>query len=355
MNLKVAVARGRPFDTPASLDTASCAYSGRTARIYAETMTTPFVLITNHLATDLQLPSGMARSSISALRSKVYRSMNGVPRYAHRIARLAVRSLYHELALYPKPGLVSFQDNGAHRDMNADTFVRSLFSLRGFFVAIAAAGMREAAFSELQQLGLAAESRMLRATLGINTHRGAIFTHGILAAAAGCAASRNIESSDENLRAIVTDNWGRDLRAIAFSCASTPSHGQLMAARHGVAGARGEALQGFPTVFEIALPALRSALDRSVHIQLALLHTFFVLLAETTDTNVLYRGGAEGLQFIQTQAKGFLKRGSVFEVGWQQRAESLHRQCSAMNLSPGGCADLLAAALFVHQLQTNQS
>ncbi len=290
-------------------------------------------------------------------RSGSARHVGQSPTYvAHRIARhislLAIRSLYHELALYPKPGLVSFRDNGAHRDMNAATFVRSLFSLRGYFVAIAAAGMRDAGFDELQQLGLAAESRMLLATYGINTHRGAIFTHGILAAAAGCAAARNITPTDENLRAIVTDNWSRDLRAIAVASAATPSHGQLMAARHGVTGARGEALLGFPSVFEIALPALRYALACGAERDLALLHTFFVLLAETTDTNVLFRGGAEGLVFIQAQAKDFLERGSVFEAGWQQRAKSLHRQCSARNLSPGGCADLLAAAWFVHQLQT---
>jgi triphosphoribosyl-dephospho-CoA synthase len=275
-------------------------------------------------------------------------------RGAHRIARLATRSLYQELALYPKPGLVSLRDNGAHRDMNADTFVRSLFSLRGYFVAIAEAGMRDAGFPELQQLGIAAESRMLRATRGINTHRGAIFTHGILAAAAGCTFVRDIAPSDENLRAIVTANWSRDLRAIAVARAATPSHGQMMAVRHGVTGARGEAMQGFPSVFEIALPALRSALHRGADISVALLHTFFVLLATTPDTNVLFRGGAEGLRFIQTQACEFLRRGSVFEAGWQERAESLHRQCSAKKLSPGGCADLLAAAWFVHQLQFDQ-
>ena len=232
-------------------------------------------------------------------------------------------------------------------------FVRSLFSLRGYFVAIAAAGMREAKFNELQQLGVAAESRMLRATRGINTHCGAIFTLGILAAAAGRAAARNLVPSDDNLRAIVTANWSRELRAIAVHRAATPSHGQLMAARHGVTGARGEALLAFPSIFESALPGLRSALARGADTQHALLHIFFVLLTGTPDTNVLFRGGAEGLRFIQTQAADFLERGSVFEPGWQQRAESLHRQCSIQNLSPGGCADLLAAAWFVHQLQTD--
>jgi len=288
-------------------------------------------------------------------RNKVAVTEPEVRRGAHRIARLAVRSLYQELALYPKPGLVSLRDNGAHLDMNADTFVRSLFSLRGYFVDITAAGMCDAGFGELQQLGLAAESHMLRATRGINTHRGAIFTHGILAAAAGCAAALNIEPSDDNLRKIVMEKWSRDLRAIAIASAATPSHGQLMAARHGVTGARGEALQGFPSVFEIALPALRSALARGADTRFALLHTFFVLLASTMDTNVLFRGGTEGLEFIQTQAGEFLEHGSVFESGWQQRAESLHRQCSIKNLSPGGCADLLAAAWFVHQIQTDQS
>ena len=275
-------------------------------------------------------------------------------RAAHRIARLAVRSLYQELALYPKPGLVSLRDNGAHLDMDATTFVRSLFSLRGYFVAISAAGMVDAGFAQLQRLGLAAESKMLRATRGINTHRGAIFTHGILAAAAGYAIARDIEPSDAILRAIVLEKCSPDLRAIAIAPSATPTHGQLMAARHGVAGARGEALQGFPSVFDIALPALRSAMARGADTRLALLHTFFVLLAETLDTNVLFRGGVEGLQFIRTQAGDFLGRGSVFEPGWQQRALALHRECSAQRLSPGGCADLLAAAWFVHQLQTDQ-
>jgi len=278
-----------------------------------------------------------------------------VSRGAHGIARLVIRSLYQELALFPKPGLVSFNDCGAHPDMNAETFMRSLFSLRGYFVAIAAAGMRGAGFFELQELGLAAESRMLRATHGINTHRGAIFTHGLLAAAAGCAIARNIDTSDGNLRSIVTDNWSRDMCTIEVKCGAPPSHGQLMAMCHGVSGARGEAVQAFPSVFDIALPALRSALLHSSDKQLALLHTFFVLLATTMDTNVLFRGGVEGLRFIQTQASEFLDNGSVFSAGWQERAVLMHHSCLANNLSPGGSADLLAAAWFVHQMQNNQT
>src|SRR3954462_2200459 len=88
------------------------------------------------------------------------------------IGRAAVRALYAELALSPKPGLVSPLDSGAHDDMDMTTFMRSLFALRGYFCAIAAAGAAGAAFPALQALGIAAERRMLEATRGINTHRG---------------------------------------------------------------------------------------------------------------------------------------------------------------------------------------
>ena len=92
------------------------------------------------------------------------------------VARHAVRSLYQELVLYPKPGLVSLVDTGSHTDMDASTFVRSLFSLRRYFLEIALAGSQGADFAVLRGLGIEAERRMLLATGGINTHRGAIFS-----------------------------------------------------------------------------------------------------------------------------------------------------------------------------------
>jgi len=94
------------------------------------------------------------------------------------IGKQAVRALHAELVLHPKPGLVSPLDSGAHDDMDAGTFLRSLFSLRRYFSAIAAAGAEAMPFPELQRLGIQAEARMLTATQGVNTHRGAIFCLG---------------------------------------------------------------------------------------------------------------------------------------------------------------------------------
>ena len=271
---------------------------------------------------------------------------------ARRIGMLASASLRMELSLYPKPGLVSGRDAGAHRDMNALTFVRSILALRDYFVSIAAAGMRNAAFVELRRLGLVAERRMLQATRGVNTHRGAIFALGLLAAAVGRTRARTLPPTDAFIRAQIVD-WRRDL--VAVSAAATPSHGCLVAARYGASGARGEAANGFPGVFEIALPALRDALARGADTERAQLHALFSLLAQLTDTNVLYRGGAEGLALVRDGAAEFLAAGSVFDRGWLHRAEALHRRCCAARVSPGGSADLLAAAWFVHQSQSTLS
>jgi triphosphoribosyl-dephospho-CoA synthase len=264
---------------------------------------------------------------------------------AAAIGRCVVRSLYAELALFPKPGLVSLSDSGAHEDMDARTFLKSLFALRRFFLQVAEAGAAGASFARLRELGIVAEARMLRATGGINTHRGAIFVLGLLAAAAGACGSR------DELRVTLLALWGRELRAMRLPGDAPPSHGRWVASRYGVAGARGEAAEGFPSVFEAGLPALRSALLRGATVEAARVQTFFALLGRVQDSNVLYRGGISGAVFVREAACDFLERGGVFAPEWKRSALSLHRAFVRRGLSPGGCADLLAATLFVHALQ----
>jgi triphosphoribosyl-dephospho-CoA synthase len=104
------------------------------------------------------------------------------PAFAAHVARLAVRSLHTELALYPKPGLVSMVNSGSHRDMDVVTFMRSLFALRHYFRAITRAGADDPGFAALRTLGQGAEQKMLAATGGVNTDRGTIFSLGLFCA-----------------------------------------------------------------------------------------------------------------------------------------------------------------------------
>jgi triphosphoribosyl-dephospho-CoA synthase len=264
---------------------------------------------------------------------------------AVNIARHAVRSLYQELALYPKPGLVSLVDTGSHEDMDASTFVRSLFSLRRYFLDIALAGARGDGFDVLRGLGIEAERRMLAATGGVNTHRGAIFSLGLLCAAAGRARDRQ----PAVLRATLVDCWGA---ALAGHHGSAASNGATVRARHAAPGAREQAAAGFPAIFELALPALRRTLASGRGLRCARIDTLFTLMAELSDTNVYHRGGLEGARIVRDTSRHFLARGGTAADGWMEDAVAAHRLFVQHRLSPGGAADLLAATCFVHALST---
>ncbi len=264
---------------------------------------------------------------------------------ASAIGRLAIRALQRELELYPKPGLVSPIDSGAHDDMNATTFVRSLLALRSYFAAIAEAGARGASFAELRRLGVEAEKRMLAATGGINTHRGAIFCLGFLAAAAGWRRARGLDLAGHSLADAILELWGADVAEAARQASN--SHGARAIRRYGARGAREELLTGLPTLLGVAVPALRAALAQTGCAERASVQCLFAIMAELEDTNLLHRGGPKGLAFVRNAARRFLDTGGVQARDWRQRALDLHGDCVALHLSPGGAADCLAAAWFV--------
>jgi triphosphoribosyl-dephospho-CoA synthase len=264
------------------------------------------------------------------------------------IGRLAVRSLYDELALYPKPGLVSPVDNGSHEDMSAQTFMRSMFALRHYFVAIAQAGSEGAGFEELKRLGIEAEQAMLAATGGINTHRGAIFALGLLCAAAGHCLAHDVRMTPEALRAVLLIEWGEALGAHA-QITDSGSHGAQAAALHAASGAREEAALGLPSVFEIALPVLHRTLAARRGRECARIDALFALMAHISDSNVYYRRGREGAALVTHCARRFLERGGTAHAEWRRRAIACHRLFVRHRLSPGGAADLLAVTCFVHE------
>jgi triphosphoribosyl-dephospho-CoA synthase len=252
------------------------------------------------------------------------------------IARAAVGCLYAELALYPKPGLVSLVDNGSHADMNAATFMRSLFALRHFFAAILDAGRDDAPFSHLRMLGIDAERRMLAATGGVNTHRGAIFSVGLLCAAVGRAARQGVRLSPGALRAVLLMTWGEALAAHAGDAG----------------GARAEGALGLPSVFDVGVPALQRTLAAGRSMRHARVDALFALMAQLDDTNVLHRGGAQGVLAVRRGAQAFVDGGGTAQPDWMAQAVALHHAFIGARLSPGGAADLLAASCFVHGVCT---
>jgi triphosphoribosyl-dephospho-CoA synthase len=260
------------------------------------------------------------------------------------IAAIATRSLLLELETWPKPGLVSHIDSGSHDDMDAGTFRTSAAAIQPYFQRLAEAGAQGGEMVRLRAIGMDAEAAMLVATCGVNTHRGAIFGLGLLCAAAG-ANKAGLTDPAFSLGAAVSSLWGVDI----LDAPLLPfSHGSRVRRRYGAGGARMEAARGFPSVYEIGLPALRrSALAAPGNAEAHRVEACFALIAVLEDTNLLHRGGQAGLQFARRASKRFLDDGGVGRPDWCDRASAVHESFIARRLSPGGAADLLALSLFV--------
>ena len=241
------------------------------------------------------------------------------------LADLAAKALEHEVRLTPKPGLVDERNNGAHNDMDLPLFLRSIDALTPYFRQITALSLSGGDAAALQAAGLEAETAMFRATGGVNTHKGALFSFSVLLAASGrCLAE------------------GGDVfaRAAALTAELTPpqdTHGAAVAARHQAGGARAEALAGFPT-------ARMAAGILQTHDSLT---TLLWLMAHTEDTNLYHRGGAEGAAFVKARSAAIL---AVPEERRIALTQALDDTLIDRWLSPGGSADLLALALFLRTL-----
>lgn len=262
------------------------------------------------------------------------------------VAARAYAALIDELETFPKPGLVSPVDPGSHVDMDAETLRRSAAALQPFFADLVVAGEQGAAMVELRAIGIRAEAAMMRATGGINAHRGAIFSLGLICAAAGVVGGARV--SPESLAATVGSRWGAEIARVP---PSPESHGGRAAQRYGVGGASAEAAAGYPTLRTVGLPALRVGRARAPDDpEAARVDCFFALLASVEDTNLLHRGGPDGLATARAAATAFREAGGVAAPGWRDRAVEVHRAFVAARLSPGGCADLLAATLLLDAL-----
>jgi triphosphoribosyl-dephospho-CoA synthase len=261
-----------------------------------------------------------------------------------RIDHLALWALHTEVSLYPKAGLVSLVDTGSHDDMDAATFFASLTALKGYFRDMAIAGARDADFRELNSIGREAEARMFAATRGVNTHRGAIFSLGLLAAAAGLNAVHGKATAPMICRT-VADRWGRAI--LANRPARDTSHGAEVRARYGAPGAREEAASGFPTLLLHTIPAFDEAFAASGSVATSALQAFYASMAILEDNNLLYRGGPDGLEEAQMLADAFIKHGGMLAPSGRERAIEMHRRFVARRFSPGGSADLLIATLFL--------
>lgn len=277
---------------------------------------------------------------------------------ASAVVGCAERALLAELMLTPKPGLVDRRNCGSHDDMDIHTFMASARAIAPWWPRFIEIGHRathvapHAALGHLRPAGVLCEQAMFRATHGINTHKGAIFSIGLLCFAAGRLMARGAPLTRERMCGEVANIcFGIVDRELNTTRAALTA-GERVFQRHGFAGARGEAASGYATVRTVALPAYdRLRLD-GVEEELALLQVLLHLLAVNNDTNSVSRGGPAGLRYVRSYARRLLRKGGVLTPNGVKIMAAFDDALIARHLSPGGTADLLGVTWFLAQFPT---
>jgi len=261
------------------------------------------------------------------------------------LAHDALRALLDELQLTPKPALVDQRGSGAHRDLNFALMQRSAYSLESCFQTISDTARQIGTVNQelretLGEIGREGEARMLDATGGINTHRGAIWNLGLLLAAA---------ELDNRSAGTLTGIAAQIARIPDRFAPVTTSHGVIACERYRAGGARAQAMQGFPHV-HAALTELRHQRAQGICKTHARLDALLRIMTTLDDTCVLHRAGLPGLRTMQSGAMAVLSAGGSSTLAGRRQLKKLEQRLLNLNASPGGAADLLAAALFVESV-----
>ncbi len=293
---------------------------------------------------------GFSSAVSTGIEHPSWRRISDRRRLAAHLATLAVHALIDEAELTPKPALVDQHGPGAHTDLSLMLMKCSAHCLRSSFELMALASFRQIPSQSLRgslgAIGRWAEQSMLVTTGGANTHRGAIWTLGLLVSAAAMGPNSPDAVAYRAGQLACLPDW---------SAPKQQSNGSRVSQRYQVSGARGEAQAGFPHVITIGLPILhRSRQEGSSETQ-ARLDALLAIMASLDDTCLLHRGGLAALNRAKTGAAAVFAAGGTATVHGWELLRRLDRDLLGLNASPGGSADLLAATLFLDFMANSPS
>ncbi len=284
-----------------------------------------------------------------------------ISRRAEKIGAAAVEAMLFEAACTPAPGLVDRNNSGAHSDMDFFSFLASSAALANTMGRLAQAGINHWGdmpdlLPVLRCIGREGETAMLRATGGVNTQKGLLFSLGIVAAAAGaanpCGESYDIKTVLDTTAQIVAGIVERELAGGGNKKNDELTAGEKLYREHGITGIRGEMEAGLPAVLINGIPALREAFTKGLSINDALVNTLLSLMTCVDDTTVMHRHDPDTMRrWVRERAGEVLKAGGMIHDRGKMMVQKLDEEFIANNVSPGGAADLLAVTWFLHRLE----
>lgn len=270
------------------------------------------------------------------------------------IGHLASMALQAELDTTPKPGLVDRNDNGAHRDMDHALMQRSIQALHPYFVRLAQLGFtgKQPCHDEIVNIGIEAEREMFKATGGVNTHKGALFSIGLAAVALAGESFCRITQAEGCGTMAYNDVNSKQIQSLSNSIASLArlfpdtngTHGSKAKANNILKGALDNAREGYTQLFKAWLPFY---IDRIAEGDNYALHkTLLRIMCDLDDTNIVYRTSMETMQEVKTEAKQMLDTSRNI-VNFEAALQAMNTDYIHRNISPGGSADMLSLVVFL--------
>ena len=282
----------------------------------------------------------------------------------HKIAAYAVESMLYEVTATPKPGLVDRDNNGAHHDMDYFTFMSSAAALHDTFDEMTVLGMecsdRLAAglLPHLREVGKRAEEQMFLFTHGVNTHKGMIFSLGVLCGCAGYLMGRRPEGKLSGVE--ICMKAGEMCHGICekdfanLDQKKQLTKGEQMYQNYGYKGVRGVAESGYEIVRTISLPVYTELRGSHIPPNDALVHTLLYLIKNTEDTNIVSRHDRETALYAKEYASKVLREGGMLSEKGRYMTHQMDDDFIERYISPGGCADLLAVTHFLYRINQDE-
>ena len=281
--------------------------------------------------------------------------------FSNYISNLILKSMLYEVSTTPKPGLVDRANSGAHSDMDFFTFIDSTVVFYDYFYNCVTMGLEfqgqdfTKLLNDIRPIGIKAEETMFLATNNINTHKGLVFSFGIMAAALGSLHSETHNlyfSYEEVSHRVILISKGITRELTDLNINKNITYGEKLYNKYKTTCIRGEVESGFKTVLTYSLPVLENLIEQGKYtINDICVQVLLHLIVHTVDCNILGRHNKKKLKYAQSSAKALLKDGGYLSIIGKKDIIDMDRDFIDKNISPGGAADLLAVTLLFYFLQ----
>ncbi len=248
-----------------------------------------------------------------------------------KLAASLVKGANMELYLTPKPGLVDRADSGSHPDLSLLIMERSIAYVSDYLDEIVCSLANDEPFVFQKNIAIRAEQCLLD-NLGTNTHKGFIFLSGML-----LIAHWHASSSDEQSVRMTLSSLSRDFFKTG---GEITSNGQQARKKFNAGGIVLESINGFPSVFDEALPVFRTAMQQHGCFETASFAMLARLMQTVEDTTTLHRAGPEGLSRVKRDGQR-LEQIIASGDDYISHLSELNRIYVQMNITIGGVADML--------------